>query len=35
MKGPGDLLRELEERCDLEFEVRNNQDDSIVLDLGE
>ncbi len=27
LKGPGDLLRELEERCDLEFEVRNNQDD--------
>jgi hypothetical protein len=31
---PIDLLRELEERCDLEFVVRSNEEDSIVLDVG-
>lgn len=30
-----DLLRELEERCDLEFRVRHNGEDEIVLDVGE
>ncbi len=35
MRAPGDLLRELEERCDLDFEVRANNDDEIILDLGE
>ncbi len=32
---PIDLLRELEERCDLEFKVRAKGDDEIILDLGE
>jgi hypothetical protein len=32
---PVDLLRELEERCDLEFRVRARSDDEIILDLGE
>ncbi len=32
---PVDLLRELEERCDLHFEVRKSSDDEIILDLGE
>lgn len=32
---PVDLLRELEERCDLEFKVRSAADDEIVLDVGE
>jgi hypothetical protein len=32
---PIDLLRELEERCDLEFRVRSRSDDEIILDLGE
>ena len=31
---PVDLLRELEERCDLEFRVRSAADDEIVLDVG-
>lgn len=31
---PIDLLRELEERCDLEFVVRSNEEDEIVLDVG-
>lgn len=31
---PVDLLRELEERCDLEFKVRSAADDEIVLDVG-
>jgi hypothetical protein len=31
---PVDLLRELEARCDLDFVVRSNEDDSIVLDVG-
>lgn len=32
---PVDLLRELEERCDLEFKVRSAADDEIVLDVGD
>jgi len=32
---PVDLLRELEERSDLEFKVRSAADDEIVLDLGD
>ena len=32
---PVDLLRELEERCDLEFKVRSNDDDEIILDVGQ
>lgn len=35
LREPIDLLRELEERCDLEFEVRSRDEDGIVLDLGE
>lgn len=33
LSGPVDLLRELEERCDLEFQVRSTSDDEIVLDV--
>ncbi len=32
---PVDLLRELEERCDLDFKVRSAADDEIVLDVGD
>jgi hypothetical protein len=32
---PVDLLRELEERCDLEFVVRARNDDGLILDVGE
>lgn len=32
---PVDLLRELEESCDLEFEVRSRSDDEIVLDVAD
>jgi hypothetical protein len=32
---PIDLLRELEERCDLEFEVRSTSDDELVLDVSD
>jgi hypothetical protein len=32
---PIDLLRELEERCDLEFVVRSRNDDGLILDVGE
>lgn len=32
---PVDLLRELEQRCDLEFRVRSAADDEIVLDVGD
>jgi hypothetical protein len=32
---PVELLRELEERCDLEFKVRSLRDDSVVLDVDE
>lgn len=32
---PIDLLEELEQRCDLRFDVRKRSDDEIVLDLGE
>ena len=30
---PVDLLRELEDNCDLEFRVRSQDDDEIVLDI--
>jgi len=30
---PVDLLRELEERCDIDFKVRSTKDDEIVLDV--
>ena len=32
---PIELLRELEERSDLEFEVRRADSEELVLDLGE
>lgn len=32
---PVDILRELEERCDLQFQVRSRRDGEIVLDFGE
>lgn len=32
---PVDLLRELEERCDLEFKVRSTSDDEIILDVDD
>ncbi len=32
---PVELLRELEERCDLEFRVRSLRDDSLVLDVDD
>jgi hypothetical protein len=32
---PVELLRELEERCDLEFKVRSLRDDSLVLDVDD
>ncbi len=32
---PVDLLRELEERCDLDFKVRSTSDDEIVLDVDD
>jgi hypothetical protein len=32
---PVKLLRELEDRCDLEFVVRDQRDDRLVLDVGE
>ena len=32
---PVDLLRELEARCDLEFEVRRASHEEIVLDVGD
>jgi len=32
---PVDLLRELEERCDLEFKVRSNDENEIVLDVDD
>ena len=32
---PVELLRELEERCDLEFRVRSRGDDRVVLDVDE
>jgi hypothetical protein len=32
---PVELLRELEERCDLEFKVRSHRDDSVILDVDE
>lgn len=35
LDGPVDLLRELESRCDLEFEVRATEGEEIILDLGE
>jgi hypothetical protein len=30
---PVDLLKELEERCDIDFKVRSNADDEIILDV--
>ena len=30
---PVDLLRELEENCDLDFRVRSQSDDSLILDV--
>lgn len=33
LEGPVDLLRELEQRCDLDFEVRANGSGEIVLDV--
>ena len=32
---PVELLRELEERCDIEFKVRSLRDDSVVLDVDD
>lgn len=32
---PVDILRELEERCDLQFQVRSRRDGEIILDFGE
>jgi hypothetical protein len=32
---PVALLRELEERCDLDFVIRDMRDDRVVLDVGE
>lgn len=32
---PVELLRELEERCDLEFRVRDRRSDRLILDVGE
>ena len=34
LKEPVELLRELEERCDLEFEVRDLRRDRLILDVG-
>jgi hypothetical protein len=34
LKEPVELLRELEERCDLEFQVRDRRADRLVLDVG-
>ena len=35
LNGPVDLLHELEQRFDLNFEVRSRREDEIVLDLGQ
>jgi hypothetical protein len=35
LKEPVELLRELEERCDLEFRVRDRRSDRVVLDVGD
>jgi hypothetical protein len=35
LKEPVELLRELEERCDLEFRVRDRRGDRLVLDVGD
>jgi hypothetical protein len=35
LKEPVELLRELEERCDLEFRVRDRRSDRLVLDVGD
>jgi hypothetical protein len=34
LREPVELLRELEERCDLEFVIRDMRDDRVVLDVG-
>jgi len=34
LREPVELLRELEERCDLEFEVRDLRRDRLILDVG-
>ena len=34
LKEPVELLHELEERCDLEFQVRDRRGDRLVLDVG-
>ena len=35
LREPVALLRELEERCDLEFRVRDTREDRVVLDVGD
>ena len=35
LQEPVELLRELEERCDLEFKVRSQKSDHVVLDVDE
>ena len=35
LNGPVDLLAELKQRFDLDFEVRSSHEDEIVLDLGQ
>ena len=35
LKEPVELLRELEQRCDLEFRVRDRREDRLVLDVGD
>jgi hypothetical protein len=35
LKEPVELLRELEERCDLEFRIRDQRPGRVVLDVGE
>ena len=35
LKEPVELLHELEERCDLEFEIRDQRPGRVVLDVGE
>jgi hypothetical protein len=35
LKEPVELLRELDERCDLEFRVRDRRGDRLVLDVGD
>jgi hypothetical protein len=35
LKEPVELLRALEERCDLAFRVRDRRPDRLVLDVGD